>query len=160
MKPLWFALPFYWSRARTWNGTPPRSPFPSALKATALAISLLVGGAAPGWNRLGRRSFDPVDRDGLGRDGERPYGPRRASGTVPGEAEARRRLRALEASFKGRIGAYALDTATGKTVTYRSGERFPLLSTFKASAAAAVCARPARRIRVRWTGSSTGSRAR
>ena len=50
------------------------------------------------------------------------------------EAEARRRLRALEASFKGRIGAYALDTATGKTVTHRSGERFPLLSTFKAVA--------------------------
>ncbi|WP_433497944.1 class A beta-lactamase [Sphaerimonospora sp. CA-214678] len=55
-----------------------------------------------------------------------------------GEAGARRELRALEAVFKGRIGAYAVDTATGKTVAHRSGERFPLLSTFKAVAAAAV----------------------
>ncbi|MFD1114811.1 class A beta-lactamase [Sphaerisporangium aureirubrum] len=47
-------------------------------------------------------------------------------------------LRALEASFKGRIGAYAVDTGTGKTIGYRSGERFPLLSTFKAVACAAV----------------------
>ncbi|WP_329083516.1 MULTISPECIES: class A beta-lactamase [unclassified Streptosporangium] len=47
-------------------------------------------------------------------------------------------LRGLEASFKGRIGAYALDTATGRTVTYRSGERFPMLSTFKAPLCASV----------------------
>lgn len=47
-------------------------------------------------------------------------------------------LRTLEASFKGRIGAYAVDTATGKTVTYRAGERFPLLSTFKAPLCAGV----------------------
>ncbi|WP_062347519.1 class A beta-lactamase [Herbidospora yilanensis] len=47
-------------------------------------------------------------------------------------------LRALETSFKGRIGVYALDTATGRTVAYRSGERFPLASTFKGVLAAAV----------------------
>ncbi|MEU6424939.1 class A beta-lactamase [Microbispora sp. NPDC046973] len=47
-------------------------------------------------------------------------------------------LRALETSFKGRIGAYAIDTATGRTIGYRAGERFALLSTFKAVAAAAV----------------------
>ncbi|MEU6415043.1 class A beta-lactamase [Microbispora sp. NPDC046933] len=50
-------------------------------------------------------------------------------------------LRALEASFKGRIGAYAIDTATGKTIGYRAGERFALASTFKAMAAGAVLAR-------------------
>ncbi|GAA3314471.1 hypothetical protein [Nonomuraea dietziae] len=38
---------------------------------------------------------------------------------------ARKELRALEVSFKGRIGAYAVDTATGRTIAYRSGERFP-----------------------------------
>ncbi|MFE3453934.1 class A beta-lactamase [Nonomuraea sp. NPDC059194] len=54
------------------------------------------------------------------------------------EASAGKQLRALEASFKGRIGAYAIDTATGKTIAYRSGERFPMLSTFKAFVAAAV----------------------
>ncbi|MEU8275432.1 class A beta-lactamase [Microbispora bryophytorum] len=50
-------------------------------------------------------------------------------------------LRALETSFKGRIGAYAIDTATGKTVGYRAGQRFALLSTFKAVAAGAVLAK-------------------
>ncbi|MDH2425971.1 class A beta-lactamase [Sphaerisporangium sp. TRM90804] len=59
--------------------------------------------------------------------------------TAPSRAHrAVKELRALEASFAGRIGAYAVDTGTGKTVAYRSGERFPMLSTFKAMAAAAV----------------------
>ncbi|MEV4092161.1 class A beta-lactamase [Streptosporangium saharense] len=61
-----------------------------------------------------------------------------AAARPSGEADAHRRLRALEKSFRGRIGAYVLDTGTGRTITYRSGERFPLLSTFKALAAAAV----------------------
>ncbi|MER5425041.1 class A beta-lactamase [Streptosporangium roseum] len=64
--------------------------------------------------------------------------PATATQAAPDGARARKELRTLEASFKGRIGAYAVDTATGKTITYRSGERFPLLSTFKAIAAAAV----------------------
>ncbi|MFI6505432.1 class A beta-lactamase [Nonomuraea typhae] len=49
-----------------------------------------------------------------------------------------RELHALEQSFDGRIGAYAIDTATGKTVGYRAGEVFPLLSTFKAPLCAAA----------------------
>ncbi|MEV4379678.1 class A beta-lactamase [Streptosporangium sp. NPDC049644] len=61
-----------------------------------------------------------------------------AAQVVSDEARVRKELRTLEASFKGRIGAYAVDTATGKTVTYRAGESFPMLSTFKAIAAAAV----------------------
>jgi beta-lactamase class A len=81
------------------------------LQAAALTISILVGGA-------GTASATAV--------------------RAPGEAWAKKELRRLEASFKGRIGAYAIDTATGKTIAYRSGERFPLLSTFKASAAAAA----------------------
>jgi beta-lactamase class A len=55
-----------------------------------------------------------------------------------GQAQVTKELRALEKSYKGRIGAYAIDTATGRTVGYRSGERFPLLSTFKAPACAAA----------------------
>ncbi|WP_214107572.1 class A beta-lactamase [Acrocarpospora catenulata] len=61
-----------------------------------------------------------------------------SSRTDPAVDGARRELRALEVSFKGRIGAYAYDTGTGKTIGYRSGERFPLLSTFKAVVVAAV----------------------
>ncbi|MDF5754072.1 class A beta-lactamase [Spongiactinospora sp. TRM90649] len=47
-------------------------------------------------------------------------------------------IRALEAAFKGRIGAYAVDTGTGRVVGNRGDERFPLASTFKAVVAAAV----------------------
>ncbi|MFI6595658.1 class A beta-lactamase [Nonomuraea sp. NPDC050536] len=62
-----------------------------------------------------------------------------AGAPFPAQATGlRQELRALEASFHGRIGAFALDTATGKTVGYRAAESFPLLSTFKALVAAAV----------------------
>ncbi len=47
-------------------------------------------------------------------------------------------LRELELGYAGRIGAWALDTATGRHVSYRSGELFPLLSTFKLLAAGAI----------------------
>ncbi|NUW37910.1 class A beta-lactamase [Nonomuraea sp. SMC257] len=61
-----------------------------------------------------------------------------AATTAPGEAQVRKELRALESAFQGRIGAYAVDTATGRTLTYRASERFALLSTFKAPLCAAV----------------------
>jgi beta-lactamase class A len=64
--------------------------------------------------------------------------PKHGPNPSPSPSSALRELRALEDSFKGRIGAYAMDTATGKTIAYRSGERFPLLSTFKAMACAAA----------------------
>ncbi|WP_405088347.1 class A beta-lactamase [Microbispora sp. NBC_01389] len=68
--------------------------------------------------------------------------PSARASAVPahGEAAVRKTLRRLEASFRGRIGAYAIDTATGSTIGYREGERFPLASTFKAFAAGAVLA--------------------
>ncbi|WP_067562878.1 class A beta-lactamase [Nocardia acidivorans] len=37
----------------------------------------------------------------------------------------------LEAKSGGRLGVYAIDTGSGKTVAYRDGERFPIASTFK-----------------------------
>ncbi|MFI0355823.1 class A beta-lactamase [Actinomadura sp. 9N407] len=52
------------------------------------------------------------------------------------QGEVREQLRKLEASYKGRIGMYAVDTGTGAKVAYRERERFPMLSTFKAVAAA------------------------
>ncbi len=51
---------------------------------------------------------------------------------------ARARLRELERSYTGRIGAFALDTGTGATVGHRLHERFPLLSTFKVLAGGAI----------------------
>ncbi|MEV1172766.1 class A beta-lactamase [Nonomuraea sp. NPDC049784] len=94
----------------------------AALPVTALAISLLPGGAL----RAGTASAATVAASSA------------VAVAVSGEALARKDLRELEVSFKGRIGAYAVDTATGKTVTYRAGERFPMLSTFKAPLCAAV----------------------
>nr|BFE37595.1 PEN family class A beta-lactamase, Bpc-type [Actinomadura rugatobispora] len=64
------------------------------------------------------------------------------TGALPSRITAdpglQRRLRALEVSYAGRIGAAAIDTATGKAVGYRAGERFPFNSMFKAYACAAV----------------------
>ncbi|MEV3988922.1 class A beta-lactamase [Streptomyces sp. NPDC049837] len=48
------------------------------------------------------------------------------------------RLRALERRHGARLGAVARNTVTGATVLYRADERFPMCSTFKTLAAAAV----------------------
>lgn len=44
----------------------------------------------------------------------------------------------LEESFDARLGVFAIDTGTGRTVEHRADERFAYASTFKALAAAAV----------------------
>ncbi|PZG02310.1 class A beta-lactamase [Micromonospora deserti] len=44
----------------------------------------------------------------------------------------------LEAEFGARLGVYAVDTGSGRTVEHRADERFGYASTFKALAAAAV----------------------
>ncbi|MFD4915415.1 class A beta-lactamase [Streptomyces virginiae] len=47
-------------------------------------------------------------------------------------------LRALEREYGARLGVYALDTASGRTVVHRADELFPMCSVFKTLAAAAV----------------------
>jgi beta-lactamase class A len=54
-------------------------------------------------------------------------------GAVPGATFA-----GLESRHGARLGVYAVDTATGRTVTYQADRRFAYASTFKALAAAAV----------------------
>jgi beta-lactamase class A len=49
-----------------------------------------------------------------------------------------RSIAAIEAKTGGRIGVAALDPGNGNRLDYRSGERFPMCSTFKFLAAAAV----------------------
>ncbi|MFJ8113688.1 class A beta-lactamase [Streptomyces sp. NPDC096132] len=67
-----------------------------------------------------------------------------AVATAPAHATPRaaagvsRELSALEREYSARLGVYAHDTATGRTVTYRADERFPLCSVFKTLAAAKV----------------------
>jgi beta-lactamase class A len=46
-----------------------------------------------------------------------------------------------EAATNGRIGVYATNASTGKTLAWRANERFVMCSTFKASLAALVLAR-------------------
>lgn len=55
-----------------------------------------------------------------------------------GTAGLSRRFRALEKEYAARLGVYAYDTATGRTVRYRADERFALCSVFKTLAAGAV----------------------
>ncbi|MEK8171537.1 class A beta-lactamase [Streptomyces sp. M19] len=57
----------------------------------------------------------------------------------PGQAA--RALAAVERRFHARLGLYALDTGTGRTVTYRPDERFAHASTFKALAAGVLLKR-------------------
>ncbi|MFJ9548227.1 class A beta-lactamase [Streptomyces erythrochromogenes] len=61
-----------------------------------------------------------------------------APGRPGGYGEAVRQLRALESEYGARVGAYARDTGTGRTVAYRADELFPMCSVFKTPAAAAV----------------------
>lgn len=51
------------------------------------------------------------------------------------------RIASIEAHSGGRIGVAALDTGSSKRVDYRSTERFPMCSTFKLLAAAAILQR-------------------
>jgi beta-lactamase class A len=51
------------------------------------------------------------------------------------------RLAALEERAGGRLGVAAFDTGSGKRFAYRGDERFPMCSTFKVLAAAAILAR-------------------
>jgi beta-lactamase class A len=48
------------------------------------------------------------------------------------------RYREIEASFDARVGVYAIDTATGRAVAYRSDERFAFCSTHKALSSAVL----------------------
>src|SRR6266545_3569450 len=58
-----------------------------------------------------------------------------------GKDNAATRIAAIETRAGGRIGVAALDTSNGKRIDYRQEERFPLCSTFKFLAAAAVLKR-------------------
>jgi beta-lactamase class A len=56
----------------------------------------------------------------------------------PGTGGVTARLRELEREHTARLGVYARNLRTGRTVVYRADERFPMASVFKTLAAAAV----------------------
>lgn len=103
-----------------------RYPHPrAALGAGVLAVTALFGTASCGADRT------PAAPTGSGTSQSTVAAPSR-------RADVKKELRKLEASFKGRVGAFALDTATGATVSYRGHERFGMASTFKAILCAAI----------------------
>ncbi|MET9651000.1 class A beta-lactamase [Streptomyces sp. NPDC006460] len=110
----------------------------SAVRASAVVLALLLAGPTA--------CADPAPADGA------PAPASTASATdasPPGSAapaaELAAELRRLESARGVRIGAYAYDPASGRTLSYRADESFPVLSTFKAFVAAAVLDR-ARRV--------------
>jgi beta-lactamase class A len=62
-----------------------------------------------------------------------------SAGAVP--APTNPRFSAIERRFGARLGVYAIDTGTGRTVTHRADERFAHTSTFKALLAAVLLRR-------------------
>ncbi|WP_327706475.1 class A beta-lactamase [Streptomyces decoyicus] len=72
--------------------------------------------------------------------------PASSTASTPADSAASREraakaLAQVERRFHARLGVYMLDTGTGRTVTYRAGERFAHASTFKALAAGVVLKR-------------------
>ena len=64
-----------------------------------------------------------------------------AASAASAENDPANRIAAIETQVGGRIGMAALDTTNSKQVDYRADERFPMCSTFKFLAAAAVLKR-------------------
>jgi beta-lactamase class A len=64
-----------------------------------------------------------------------------AASVAGARSDAANQVAAIEARVGGRMGVAALDTGNGKRLDYRADERFPMCSTFKFLAAAAVLKR-------------------
>jgi beta-lactamase class A len=64
-----------------------------------------------------------------------------AASAASGENDAAARIAAIETRIGGQIGVAAVDTSNDKHLDYRAEERFPMCSTFKFLAAAAVLKR-------------------
>ena len=67
-----------------------------------------------------------------------PFAPALAAEKRDALAAARRRIAALEKKAGGRLGVYVRDSGSGAELVHRARERFPMCSTFKFLAAAAV----------------------
>ena len=63
----------------------------------------------------------------------------RATDQTPTDTDAaEKRIAAIEKRLGGRLGVAAIDTGSSRRLEHRAGERFPMCSTFKLLAAAAV----------------------
>jgi beta-lactamase class A len=82
-------------------------------------------------------------RSAVGADVSEPAGARAANGkgSAAHVSSTAGRIAALEKREGGRLGVFALDTATGRHLEHRGAERFAMCSTFKFLAAAAILRR-------------------
>jgi beta-lactamase class A len=69
------------------------------------------------------------------------HAPPRPATAREAHEDANAELARIEASVGGRVGVFALDTASGRALAHRANERFAMCSTFKWTLAAAVFAR-------------------
>ncbi|MDO0924433.1 class A beta-lactamase [Streptomyces sp. TG1A-8] len=89
-------------------------------------------------------SATPVPRRGLIKAGlaltaaAPAAAPAASASSATGPGGARAELTGLEQRYGARLGVYARNVRTGRTVAHRAGERFAMCSTFKVFAAAAV----------------------
>ncbi|WP_433477083.1 class A beta-lactamase [Spirillospora sp. CA-142024] len=97
---------------------------------------------------LALTAFAGVTGCGSGGTAVKSAAPRSNTSHAPSpdraQAEVTRQIGHIEATHRTRIGAYAIDTGTGRVVSHRPDESFAFASTFKAMACGAVL-RKARR---------------
>lgn len=102
-----------------------------------LTVSALLGGLAQATGAATGATTVTGDSSAVGDTSAAGVAPRPQGGpsSDPGLTKA---LQELEKSHDGRIGAVGVDLGTGRTVGYRAHYRFPLNSSFKVFACAAV----------------------
>ncbi|MDX2933971.1 class A beta-lactamase [Streptomyces ipomoeae] len=79
-------------------------------------------------------AFDQETASGAGS----PLGAARSASTAATAKPTAAEFRSLEKEFDARLGVYALDTGTGRSVGYQADDRFAYASTFKALAVGAI----------------------
>lgn len=110
------------------------------IAAVTVAVSLLAG-CGPDAQRTQTATATPPSvpaaetGTGTGLETGTEAGVATGEGATAGASAA---LSALEQTYGARLGLYAVDTATGRTLEHRPDERFAFASTAKAFAAAAV----------------------
>lgn len=114
----------------------PRTRLVSRRAALAGLAALPPVGCTTGSDAASSRTSGPTPSDPTPSD-PTPSASKSLAATAPDPRTARA-FRALERKFDARLGVYALDTGSGRTVTHRSDERFAYASTCKALLAGAV----------------------
>ncbi|PRY12531.1 class A beta-lactamase [Kineococcus rhizosphaerae] len=83
----------------------------------------------------------PADDTPAGSSGSPGVSAGASPSASPADAAVQARFAQLEESFDARLGVFAVDTGSGRTVVHRGDERFGFASTYKALAAGALLER-------------------